>query len=102
MTAAPTEARLLDALKAVVDPLTGKDFVSTRQLKRLAIDGGAVSFEVELGYPAKSQHEALRTRLTEAARSVEGVGEVQVSITTNIIAHAVQRGVALLPTVKNI
>ena len=50
-----TEAALLAALQTVVDPNTGKDFVSTRQVKNLRIDGDTVQFDVELGYPGKSQ-----------------------------------------------
>ena len=50
-----THEQLLQALAAVIDPNTGKDFVSTKQLKNLQAEGGEVSFEVELGYPAKSQ-----------------------------------------------
>jgi len=98
----PTEAALLDALKTVVDPHTGKDFVSTRQLKNLNIDGDAVAFDVELGYPAKSQFDMLRRQLVAAARSLPGVGEVSVQLSSKIVAHAVQRGVQLLPGVKNI
>ena len=97
-----SEPTLLDALKAVVDPNTGKDFVSTRQLKNLRIDGDDVSFDVELGYPAKSQIAGLRKSLIAAARSVAGVGNVSVDLATRIVPHAVQRGVALLPSVKNI
>jgi len=98
----PTEAALLDALKTVVDPHTGKDFVSTRQLKNLKIDGDAVAFDVELGYPAKSQFDMLRRQLVAAARNLPGVGEVSVQLSSKIVAHAVQRGVQLLPGVKNI
>ncbi len=101
MTPIP-ESALLDALKTVVDPNTGTDFVSTRRLRQLRIDGGAVSFEVELGYPAKSQHAALRKALIAAARRVEGVRSVAAGLATKIAAHAVQRGVALLPGVKNV
>jgi ATP-binding protein involved in chromosome partitioning len=97
-----TESALLDALKSVVDPNTDKDFVSTRQLKNLRIEGGDVSFDIELGYPAASQIAALRRALVEAARRVPGVGNVSVQIGSKIIAHAVQRGVALLPNVKNV
>jgi ATP-binding protein involved in chromosome partitioning len=57
---------------------------------------------VELGYPGQSQHAALRQALTSAARGVAGVGEVKVEIASRIVSHAVQRGVALLPKVKNI
>jgi len=100
--AAVTESALLEALKGVVDPNTGKDFVSTKQLKNLRIDGGDVSFDVELGYPAASQIPALRTALVAAARKVAGVANTSVNLQTKIIAHAVQRGVQLLPKVKNI
>ncbi len=97
-----SESALLDALKGVVDPNTGTDLVSTRQLKNLKVEGGAVAFDVELGYPAKSQMAALRKSLIAAARSVSGVENVSVNLATKIIAHAVQRGVQLLPNVKNI
>ncbi len=97
-----TEAALLEALKTVVDPHSGKDFVTARQVKNLKIDGDAVAFDVELGYPAKSQFAVLRRQFVAAARTVPGVGNVSVNVTSKITAHAVQRGVQLLPGVKNI
>jgi ATP-binding protein involved in chromosome partitioning len=97
-----TETSLLDALQTVIDPNTGKDFVSTKQLKNLRIDGSSVAFEVELGYPAKSQIAALTQALTAAAQSVPGVQGVKATLATKIVPHAVQRGVQLLPNVKNI
>jgi ATP-binding protein involved in chromosome partitioning len=100
--AAVTESALLEALKGVVDPNTGKDFVSTKQLKNLRIDGGDVSFDAELGYPAASQMASLRSALIGAARKLPGVANVSVNLQTKILAHAVQRGVQLLPKVKNI
>ncbi len=97
-----TDTLLLDALKTVIDPNTGTDFVSTRQLKNLRIAGADVAFDIELGYPAKSQIELLRTALVAAAQSVAGVGAVTIGIATKVVPHAVQRGVQLLPKVKNI
>ena len=102
MSTALSEAALLDALKAVIDPNTGKDFVSTKQLKNLRLEGGDVAFDVELGYPAKSQVGALRKSLITAARAVPGVENVSANLATRVVAHAVQRGVQLLPRVKNI
>ncbi|NCT97218.1 MAG: iron-sulfur cluster carrier protein ApbC [Comamonadaceae bacterium] len=93
---------LMQALQAVQDPNTGRDFVSTKALKNLQVQDGEVSFDVELGYPAKSQMPALRKALVAAARSVAGVDNVSVNLHTKVIAHAAQRGVALLPQVKNI
>ena len=51
---------ILNALQSVLDPNTGKDFVTTKGLKNLLISGDDVSFDVELGYPAKSQIAGLR------------------------------------------
>ena len=97
-----TEATVSEALKSVVDPNTGKDMVSTRQVKNLKVEGGDVVFNVELGYPAKSQLPALRKALIAAVRTLPGVENVSVNMSSKILAHAVQRGVQLLPTIKNV
>jgi ATP-binding protein involved in chromosome partitioning len=97
-----TEQALQAALQTVIDPNTGKDFVSTKALKNLHIKDNDVSFDVVLGYPAKSQIPALRKDLIAAAKTVAGVSNVSVNISSLIAAHAAQRGVQLLPQVKNI
>jgi ATP-binding protein involved in chromosome partitioning len=97
-----SEPSITAAIQTVIDPNTGKDFVSTRQLKNLRIDGGDVAFDVELGYPAKSQIASLRKLLIAAVRTVPGVANVSANLATKIVPHAVQRGVQLLPKVKNI
>ncbi|MBN8757178.1 MULTISPECIES: iron-sulfur cluster carrier protein ApbC [Variovorax] len=97
-----TPEGLTDALKAVADPNTGKEFVASRSLKNLQVSEGDVSFDIELGYPAKSQHAAIRKALVAAAKAVPGVENVSVNIVTKVISHAVQRGVQLMPNVKNI
>src|SRR5207244_349007 len=73
-----------------------------KSVKNLQVEGADVAFEVELGYPAKSQLPALRQQLVAAARGVPGVGNVSVNFATRVLAHAVQRGVQLMPNVKNI
>ncbi len=97
-----TEQTLLDALKSVIDPNTGKDFVSSKAIKNLSITDGDVAFDVELGYPAKSQIPGFRKDLIAAAKSVSGVDNVSVNVSMKIVPHSVQRGVQLLPKVKNI
>ena len=99
---AVTEQMVLDALKSVVDPNTGRDFVSARAIRNLSVTEGDVAFEVELGYPAKSQIAGFRKALVAAARAVAGVGNVSVNVSSKIIPHTVQRGVQLLPNIKNI
>jgi ATP-binding protein involved in chromosome partitioning len=102
MTAPITDQAILDAVKGVVDPNTGVDFVTAKQIRNLRVDGADVAFDVELGYPARSQIAPLRKLIIAAVKGVSGVDNVSVNITSKIVAHAVQRGVQLLPGVKNI
>lgn len=99
---AVTEQAIMGALQGVIDPNTGRDFVSSKCVRNVSINDGDVSFDVELGYPAKSQMPAFRKALVAAAKSVAGVDNVSVNIASKVLAHAVQRGVQLLPRVKNI
>jgi len=89
------------ALKGVVDPNTGKDLVSSRSARNVRVDGGRVSVDVELGYPAASQIEPMRTRVIAALESA-GAAEVSANVTMKIVAHTVQRGLKTLPNVRNI
>ncbi len=98
----PTLEQLLAALATCVDAHTGKDFVSTRAIKNARVQGAEASFDLVLGYPAQSQHAPLREQLTAAAKTVSGIDRVTINISTQVVAHAAQRGVALLPQVKNI
>jgi ATP-binding protein involved in chromosome partitioning len=61
-----------------------------------------VNLDVVLAYPAKSQIDLIRKLVITALREVPGVKNVSTNVTMNIVAHTVQRGVKLLPNVKNI
>jgi len=97
-----SEQQIRTALSGAVDPNTGKDFVAGKALKNLRLDGADVSFDIELGYPAKSQIDPIRKQVIAAVRGVPGVGNVSANVYSKIVAHSVQMGVKLLPGVKNI
>jgi len=99
---AVSEQALMDAMRGVQDPHTGQDFVSSKSVRVQLQDGGRVQLTLELGYPAASQRDAWGEALQAAARGVAGVTAVQLEHRLNVVAHAVQRGVQLLPGVKNI
>jgi ATP-binding protein involved in chromosome partitioning len=90
------------ALKGLVDPNTKIDFVAAKNIKNLRVEAGDVSFDIVLGYPAKSQFDSIRKLVINAVRELPGVKNVSVNVSSQIVAHAVQRGVKLLPSVKNI
>jgi ATP-binding protein involved in chromosome partitioning len=97
-----TEADVQACLATVVDPHTGRDFVAGKSVRRIQVAGGDVTVDVVIAYPAKSRHEALRRLLEAALAKLPGAGRVTVNLSQKITAHAVQRGVKLVPGVKNI
>jgi ATP-binding protein involved in chromosome partitioning len=96
-----TEASVQAALSKLVDPNTGKDYVSTRAARNIKVSGDDVSLEIELGYPGKSQHEPIRREVVQALKAASA-GNVTVKVSSRVVPHAVQRGVKLVPGIKNI
>ena len=96
-----SEADVQSVLKKLVDPNTGKDFVAMRAARNIKVSGGDVSLDVELGYPGKSQHEPIRRQIIQALRQA-GAASASVNVASKVVAHAVQRGVKLVPGIKNI
>jgi ATP-binding protein involved in chromosome partitioning len=76
--------------------------VASKSVKNIKLDGDDVSFDIELGYPAKSQIDGIRKQVIAAVRTVPGIGNVSANVFSKIVAHSVQLGVKLLPGVKNI
>jgi ATP-binding protein involved in chromosome partitioning len=96
-----TESQVQDALRKLVDPNTGKDFVASRATRNVKVSGDDVSLEIELGYPGKSQHEPIRRQIVQALKTA-GAASVSVKVSSKVVSHAVQRGVKLVPGIKNI
>jgi ATP-binding protein involved in chromosome partitioning len=94
------------ALAEIVDPNTGKNLVAGKSAKNIRVEDGKagadVSVDVELGYPAKSQIEPIRRRVITRLKALRGVGNVSANVYSRIVTHSVQRGVKLIPGVKNI
>lgn len=97
-----TPEAVRSALSQLIDPNTGKDLISSKSAKNIQVQGSDVTLDVELGYPAKSQIEPIRNQVITAIKSIPGIGNVSAHVFSKIVAHSVQRGVKLLPNVRNI
>ena len=97
-----TEQDVKAALAEIVDPNTGKDLVATKSARKVAVSGNDVSVDIELAYPAKTQLEPMRKQVAAKLRALPGVGGVTVNIAAKVAPHVAQRGVKLIPGVKNI
>ena len=96
------EAELLDAVKALVDPDTGKTYAEAKAIRNVRLSATAIGFDVVLAYPAQSRHDAIRTQFAEALATLAGTRRIDIAVSSQITGHAVQRGIPLLPGVKNV
>ena len=89
-------------LRSIINPDSKIDLMSSGSIKNLSVSDNNIQLEVVLGYPAKSQFQAIQDLVVAALKKIADVKNIQVTVSSNIVAHTVQRGVKLLPGVKNI
>jgi ATP-binding protein involved in chromosome partitioning len=97
-----SELQVQTALKEIVDPNTDKDFVATKSVRNIRIDGNDIALDIVLGYPAKTVTAEIQALVADKLKTLPGVGNVTVNVSSKIVSHSVQRGVQLIPNVKNI
>jgi len=89
-------------LQTIIDPNVETDLMTAKSVKAINIDDNNVAIKLELGYPAQSYINELKTAVQQQLANLPGIGAVSVEITVNIISHAVQQALKPLPNVKNI
>jgi ATP-binding protein involved in chromosome partitioning len=98
-----SEAAVLDALRVVRDPDLNRDIVALKFIKNLKIDGGRVSFTIELTTPACPVKDQMRDQARAAVERIPGVTSVQIEMTAQVRAATTpDAGKAPVPGVKNI
>jgi len=99
-------SQVLDALRPIIDPDFQKNIVDLGFIKDLRIDGGAVSFAIELTTPACPVKDEFKRAAHERVMALEGVDDVAVTMTANTRQAPRQAGnsdgQAVLPGVKNV
>ncbi|MBA3756393.1 MAG: iron-sulfur cluster assembly protein, partial [Nitrosomonas sp.] len=88
-----SEQQIQTILKQTIDPTTGKDYITVQAARTIRIDQNNVSIEVELGYPANSVKDNVQKQIVEALKSIPGIENIQIAVSSKIIPHSVQRGV---------
>jgi ATP-binding protein involved in chromosome partitioning len=99
----PTEAAVLDALRAVRDPDLHKDIVALGFVKNLRIDGGRIGFTIELTTPACPVKDLMREQARVAVSALGGVSGVEIEMTAQVRSAArPEAGRAPVEGVKNV
>ena len=99
---AVSQLQVETAIKGYTDPYLEKDLVAAGAVKNIKTEGGRVTLDVVLGYPAKGFEAELSATLVKKIKDATGARDVTVSVSSKVATHAVQRGVKPLPQVKNV
>ena len=100
----PTESGVLEALRPIIDPDFGRSIVDLGFVKNLEIEGGRVSFAIELTTPACPVKAEFERAARERVAALPGVESVQVTMTADTRGRAgAARSAqgAVLPGVRN-
>ncbi len=95
-----TQDQIEKILSSIVDIYTEQDIVSSNAIDGIEIDNNKVHINVVLNYPAQSYQQKLTDEITTALSTANI--SATVNIETKIAKYSTQKGVEVLPEVKNI
>jgi ATP-binding protein involved in chromosome partitioning len=101
MTGIISKTDIENHLREFIDPNHGVDLVTAKSVKAIVIEDNNLSVKVELGYPAKSYLDTLKSELEQHLKTLTGVNSVNVEVSVKIVAHAVQQNLKPNPHIKN-
>ncbi|MBS0350548.1 MAG: iron-sulfur cluster carrier protein ApbC [Proteobacteria bacterium] len=84
-------------------PIVDQDVVSRQWLDKIRIDKNHISVDLKLGFPIQvSIQELFQDSIKQCLASLAPPEKIQVNISYQVRAHAIQSGVAAIPAVKNL
>ncbi len=89
-------------LGQIIDPNSESDLVSSKAVKSIELEGDGCKIEIQLGYPAAGYFEELKQQIQTAVATIDGMGSIDVEVTSLIKSHAVQQNLKPQVGIKNI
>jgi ATP-binding protein involved in chromosome partitioning len=97
-----TQDNILKSLSGVKDPDLHRDIVTLGFVKNLTIKDKDIRFDLQLTTPSCPVRDQFVVDCERAIRSnIEGVGKIDVHMTSSVVAHVNGQKEAILPGVKN-
>ncbi len=89
-------------LGRVIDPNTERDLLADKALKSIEPQGEGWKIVIQLGYPAAGYFDELRQAVESELAELDGIGPLEIEISSRVKSHAVQQNLKPLPGIKNI
>jgi ATP-binding protein involved in chromosome partitioning len=99
---ASTESGVKQLLESLPLPDLGATLGDVGKVLEVSIGDGRAAIRIELGFPAATAHDGYRAQIGEIVAAETGAQQVDVEITTKIVAHGVQRNLKPLPEIRNV
>ncbi len=95
-------SQIAAALAQLIDPLTQQPYAHEKNISQINLDAGRLSCQIALPYACSSLHPAIKAQIDAALLKLPGVQIADAQLHTQIIAHALGQGAALIPGVRNL
>ena len=97
-----SKAQIEAVLSEIIDENMETNLVNAGSVKELLVDANNVSLTLVLGYPAAGYFRTLKKDVQDKLATIEGIGDIDINISSAIKSHAVQQNLKPLPGIKNI
>ncbi|MDH3612130.1 MAG: iron-sulfur cluster carrier protein ApbC [Gammaproteobacteria bacterium] len=97
-----TESDVNKFLESIELPGIGRTIAEVGRIIGAKASAGAVQAQIELGFPAHSRIDDYRAHIAAAISAETGSDDINIVLSTKIVAHGVQRNLKPLGNVRNI
>jgi ATP-binding protein involved in chromosome partitioning len=97
-----TDSDVNKFLNSIELPGIGRNIGDVGRIVDVKSANGSVEAQIELGFPALSRHDEIRTHIATAVAAETGCDDVSIELSTRIVAHGVQHNLKPMPNVRNI
>lgn len=97
-----TQEAVEQVLSDYQPPYLGQTLKQARGVKRLQVEQGLVQIDLKFGYPMGTLGNVVKQQLQEQLSAIEGVDQVKIDVTADIVAHQTQKNMKSLANIRNI
>ena len=97
-----TETDVNKFLISIEIPEVGQKLGDVGRIKSLEVSAARISAEIELGFPGERAFEAYSAHIAAELQAAAGIDDIDIKLSTGIVAHGVQRNLKPLKNVRNV
>jgi len=97
-----TDSKVSKFLNSIEISQVGRPLGEVARIRSFEVEGAVAKAVIDLGFPCKSAHKAIRETIENAIRKETGATTVEVTLGTRIAQHGVQHNLTPIPGVRNV